>query len=260
MKNLQKPLFLAAMMVCAVACGDDDDGKQDGTPLRDAAVADGGGVGPSGPGAEGWLCQKQSDCDDALKCVASVFTVGVCARACSETDPCDASDEVCYSYSGKDADLHCVNQVTEEYALCGVADTSICKERSCLYAPDAPIGVCVDICSTEGEVTPTDAGIDDGGLIVGAPAGFAMCRAGESCIDGVLADPGNDEGVCGVEVARGKSCSVADGKYCKVGDVCAPDDPSSDDALWTCHQDCSSGNACDEGRCTVIQNLIAYCL
>jgi hypothetical protein len=265
MKNLSKSVFVALAMVCVVACGDDDDDKGDddgqtsGPGLRDGGALD-GGFGPSAEGDEGWLCAKQSECNEPLKCVGSIFTVGVCGRPCSKSSPCEDADEVCYSYTGNDADLHCVNQVTEEYALCGVYDTSICKDRSCLYEPDRPFGVCVDICSLEGEVTPSDAGVDDGGLIVAPPAGFAMCRADEMCIDGVLARPENSEGVCGTEVDRGEACSPLTGLHCKLGDVCTPDVPSDQNSDWSCHQDCSAGNDCDKGRCTIIQNLVAYCL
>jgi acyl-homoserine lactone acylase PvdQ len=38
-------------------------------------------------------------------------------------------------------DGHCINIVTEEYAFCGVADTSKCGGTlSCLYLPGEPIG------------------------------------------------------------------------------------------------------------------------
>jgi hypothetical protein len=233
-------------------------------------------------------------CLPKLKCVASIFTVGVCARGCKTDTDCGKGDEVCYSYSKQAKDGHCVNKVKDAYGLCGVADTSICDNRSCLYLPNQPIGVCIDTCALDGSpVAGSDAGTDagiDGGTDAGidggagddagldtsgssgssgtktpsgstAPEGAVACGMAQSCVDNVLSAPMTNEGVCGTVVARGEPCGIAHGIYCQEGDICAPEKPTDLRSKLRCFQDCSAASSkCDKGKCLVVQGLFAYCM
>jgi hypothetical protein len=221
-----------------------------------------GGIGPSGPGEEGAPCDAMHKCNGKLNCVASIFqNLGVCARGCTKSTDCTEAGEVCFSYSGAAADGHCVNKVTEEYGTCGVAETSVCDHRSCLYLPDLPIGVCVDTCALS-----SSASGDDAGAAGAVPDGAVMCAAKESCIDGVLSGPLPNEGICGVVVKRGDSCGIEKGIYCPSGDICAPKDPKDLNSDPQCFQDCSDNNGapCTSGKCVIVQDqgtdLFAYCM
>jgi hypothetical protein len=275
---------LCAVVLCAAwACGDDDDsGKKDdadaSTPAGGSGGLSGGGVdggiGPDAPGDEGWPCQFQKgECNTGFICVENIFAdqngqaIGVCARECKQGSTADCrSGEMCFSYTGNDADAHCVNLVADEYGVCGVGDTSVCdKKRSCLYFPNSPFGVCVDICSVAGG--EADAGADDDGGVSqqgtggsGGSSDAVTCRSGETCVDGVLSDPMSSEGVCGVVVERGGECGIDVGKYCNPGDICAPEDP--DDLMSTprCFENCGDTGMCKQGQCIVVQQSFAYCM
>ena len=181
------------------------------------------------------------------RCATTPFTVGgapvgVCAAACEVDGDCDGGQ--CISYTGAAADAHCVNVVEEEYEVCGVADTSVCSEElTCLDFPDLPVGVCVSLCAIDG------AGGDDAG--VDGPPLVSECSGGQSCIEGILADPTAGEGVCGMLVERGALCGLDIGLYCPEGDVCAPEDPDDENSAGRCFQDCSTGTGseCEEGTC-----------
>ncbi len=213
-------------------------------------------------------------CRGKLKCVESVFTLGVCGRSCKTNTDCGNADEVCYSYSGQAKDGHCVNLIKDEYGRCGVGDTSICDQRSCLYLPNQPVGVCIDTCALDGSpVAAGDGGVDAsadedagqdptaGASGLGAPAGAVECPSSESCVDNVLADAMLNEGVCGTVVGRGDECGIEQGIYCPSGDICAPEDPNDLSSKLRCFQDCSStGSKCDKGKCVTVQGVFAYCL
>jgi hypothetical protein len=212
-------------------------------------------IGPQSPGDEGWPCESVSQCNDGFACVENVFDdvmgnpIGVCARACKTNPDCN-DDEKCFSYTGRDQDAHCVNVIADEYALCGVGDTSVCDKRSCLYFPNSPFGVCVDICALDGE----DA---DGG----APAADVVsCSGAETCVGGVLTPPTTAEGVCGTVVGRGIKCGIDVGKYCNPGDICAPEDPNDSASTPRCFENCSDTGSCQAGQCVVVQQQFAACM
>jgi hypothetical protein len=272
MSQLRMRVLCAVLLCSAWACGDDDDSgkKDDAGLLRDAGGpanpgGSGGSGGSIGAGDEGYPCLfSAGECNKGLTCVENIFQdenmqpLGVCARAC-KTDPDCASDEKCFSYTSKDTDSHCVNLVDEEYGVCGVGDTSVCKDRSCLYFPNSPFGVCIDTCVLgEGE---SDAGTDDGGTPQdGVPSGAVSCRTGETCVDEVLSAPMSNEGVCGTVVARGDECGIDVGKYCNHGDICAPEDPTNLMSTPRCFENCSDSGMCKKGSCMVVQNAFAYCM
>jgi hypothetical protein len=256
------PTVIAVAVSCgvsAVGCGDDDSDDDNGA--ADGGVRpriDAGPVG-DGPGDEGWPCTSTDPCNGDLRCATTPFTlggevVGVCAVACDDETDCGDGNQ-CISYTGDAADAHCVNVVEDEYEVCGVADTSVCSdELTCLYFPDLPVGVCVSICNTEGG-GEQDAGTDE-------PNTVAMCSGDQTCIEGILAMPEPGEGVCGTLVQRGELCGLDFGLYCPEGDVCAPEDPEDESSDARCYQDCSTetGAECDEGACTLVPGLFAYCL
>jgi len=182
---------------------------------------------------------------DPLVCVASGFSFGVCARSCASDD--GGGNELCVSYSGERADAHCINLINEEFAICGVAETSDCLEEAgltCLYLPDLPIGVCSTLCMSGGDT--------DGG---GVPD--PICDADQFCRGGIVNDNGSGiDGVCGTSAARGEPCGIFMGAFCGDGDVCAPDDPADEESDFSCHQSCSqSGSTCDEGACVQFQRV-----
>lgn len=223
-----------------------------------------GGVGPSGAGEEGAPCDSTHMCKGKLACVESIFTVGVCGRGCTTATDC-MTDEVCFSYSGLQKDGHCVNLVKDEYAVCGVADTSVCdNNRPCLYLQGEAIGVCVDTCALNGSSASGDDG-GVGGAGAAPPPGAVMCAGKETCVDGVLADGVANEGVCGTMAKRGEPCDSQKGIYCPPTDICAPKDPNDLTSEERCFQDCSATSTkCDTGKCLVVQNqgqpLFAYCM
>jgi hypothetical protein len=267
---------LAVASLCSViaGCGDDDGDDQTaagrgatggggGSGARDASVGGDGGGGSlprrdggiaEEEGGEGWPCTATEPCNADLRCAATPFAingraVGVCAVACENSDECEGGE--CITYSGAAADAHCVDVIDEEYELCGVADTSICStDLTCLYFPDYPLGVCVALCSIGG-------GDEDAGA--GQPS--ATCSGQQTCIDGILADPAANEGVCGTLVDRGEECGLEIGLYCAQGDVCAPENPNDESSAQRCYQDCSTADAeCETGTCRLVQGMYAYCL
>lgn len=295
MSQLLRMRVLCAVVLCAaVACGDDDDsgkkndadastpggnggkgaaGKGGGSGGLSGGGTDAGGIGPDEPGDEGWPCQFMSgQCKSGFACVENIFAdqnqkaIGVCARHCQmDMMPSDCEDgEMCFSYTGNDADAHCVNLVADEYGVCGVGDTSVCdKKRSCLYFPNSPFGVCVDICAVS--ASAGDAGAeDDAGVVVQQGSGGSntvMCSGSETCVDGVLADATSGEGVCGTVVDQGAECGIDVGKFCKTGDICAPEDPNDlMSSTPRCFENCGDTGMCKKGNCIVVQGAFAYCM
>ena len=278
MSQLRMRVLFAVVLSSASACGDDDSGKKsDGTGgsttgTRDAGPLSGGdsGIGPQAVGDEGYPCQAASpDCNKGLICAENIFvdqngqSIGVCGRSC-KTDPDCKADEICYSYTGRDQDAHCVTQVTKEYGICGVGDTSVCKDRSCLYFPNSPFGVCIDTCAL-GAATDGGSG-DDGGAPEGLPTGAVECANGETCVDGVLSDPTKNaqgkplEGVCGNVIDRGGECGIDVGKYCMDNDICAPEDPTDLMSTPRCFENCGDDGSCSKGKCIVVMQQFAYCM
>jgi hypothetical protein len=261
MRHLAMLVLIAAVSSCGAGCGDDDTGSNPSTPLRDGGNGSrvDGGMGPSGPGDEGAGCVSDGNCNGGFKCVANVFTIGICARACSTEANCD-DGERCFSYTGQDSDKHCVNIVDEEFGLCGVGYTSLCGEkRVCLYAEGLPIGICVGLCDLDGP-TLADAGVDDGGVIAEpATAGHVLCGSTQTCVDDVLREPDPNEGVCGMYVDRGELCGTERGLFCATADVCVPDDINDSNSEWRCRQDCSTGQTCEQGKCMPVPNFATYC-
>jgi len=264
MRSLSAGLVLLASVCFAVACSSGKSGSSTNTKLS---------------GKEGEPCDLPGEaktplpvCQAKLKCVESLFTVGVCGRPCKTDTDCGHDDEVCYSYSNQAKDGHCVNLVKDEYARCGVGDTSRCDGRSCLYLPNAPVGVCIDTCALDGTAPPSDAGVadEDGGTAPDTqssadagslPKGAVACPGSETCIDDILSDPMTNEGVCGTVAKRGDPCGILQGIYCETGDICAPQDPSDLTSKLRCFQDCRSlDGTCDKGKCVIVQNLFAYCM
>jgi hypothetical protein len=253
---------LTVLLALTCACGGGTSATSTGTKLS---------------GKEGEPCDlpgqtKQSlpACQGKLKCVESLFTVGVCGRGCKTDTDCGHDDEICYSYSKQAKDGHCVNQVKDEYARCGVGDTSRCDGRSCLYLPNEPIGVCIDTCALDGTTAPSDAGVadEDAGTATSVadagstlPVGAVECSAAESCIDSILAQPMQNEGVCGTVAKRGAPCGITQGIYCEPGDLCAPENPADLSSKLRCFQDCSTLDVtCAKGKCVIVQDLFAYCM
>jgi hypothetical protein len=225
MRGWSKLMAVFAVLAVPVlsCCDDDGDARDSGTSGRDS------GQSPSDEGTEGWPCRGQNECIDDLRCNASPIVVGgvevgVCGAPCSSNQQC--GDRLCLSYSGREADGHCVDIVNEEYELCGVADTSVCSnDLVCLYLPNLPVGVCVRLCALDGEAG--EAG-EDAGVSVGG------CSAGRTCIDGVIADGEAGEGVCGTLVERGEPCGIDSGFYCREEDVCAFENPRDPSAAPRC--------------------------
>lgn len=268
-------LYLVLLLALAsplLACGDDDGGADAGMDaggdgdgssvgdgdgdLRPRVTPDGGGMGDPGDGIEGAPCNTVADCGQDFSCVANIFNVGVCARPCTSAMDCNTDEfERCLTYTQFEADAHCVNDVEEEYGLCGVADTSICAgNRECLYFPDLPLGVCVDLCPLAGG-DGADGGDDsDGGL----PTGLINCDSEQTCLD-ILANAAG-AGVCGTVVDRGAECGLDVGLYCEEGDLCRRQDPENFDEAPVCRQDCSATLECDEGDCTRLDLDTRVCI
>lgn len=265
------------LLVCWLgACGDDVRPGNDagGGADRDAEVdaagghggthhlSDAGGDRDAGPtggqpdaamivlGAEGALCAATPDCDGELVCVVAQvgsISVGVCARACVTAETCE-DDELCYAYTKSPADAHCVNVVTETYALCGAGDTSRCDGHTCLYLPNSTLGLCVDLCALD----------PGGGDDAGAPDPGPGCTGGQTCIAGVV-DSGM-EGLCGIEIDRGDACAPEEGKFCAHGDGCTADKAGEPFGERHCRQDCSANGKCASGtHCEGVVGQTAYC-
>ncbi len=243
--------------------GDGDDGTGGRMPLPTVDGGDGDGDGDgdagAGEGVEGAPCGTAADCTSDLSCVVSGFNFGVCARPCAGDTDCGT--ELCASYSGLQVDAHCINVIREEFAYCGVAETSNCSNTlglDCLYLPNLPIGVCVHFCdsgSSDGDGGVSETPVTDGGVAIPA------CEGPQTCIANIV-EEGTDgiDGICGTYVNRGEPCGIQLGGFCKEEDLCGnanPEDPDSED--YRCFQDCSVADVCDEGTCTPYRD-IAYCL
>ena len=147
-------LVVAVALLCTPACGGSSSGSGktgQSTSPKDAGGADGGTwFKLPDPGQEGAPCDTAHKCLGKLNCVESIFTVGVCGRGCTTKTDCVKAGEACFTYSGMAKDGHCVNLVTDQYAFCGVADTSLCGGTlRCLHLPDEPFGVCIDTCALD---------------------------------------------------------------------------------------------------------------
>jgi hypothetical protein len=266
------------------ACGDDaappeGSAGKDGSSTAGAAAGSGGrppaagtsasgsggsgGVGTPGDSEEGDPCMGASDCVTGLRCVAvpeillNGVPLGVCGKPCSMDAECgDAAS--CYSYSGMDRDKHCVDVIDEDYALCGVADTSVCKPpgKICLVDSELPvIGLCATLCTV-------GASDDDAGVPPGEPSGTG-CTAGQTCVGGELTGGAPDDGICGVRVARGGECGldVGMGAFCAPEDICAPDNLDDAASAVHCYQRCTrAAPQCDSGACILASANLGYCI
>jgi hypothetical protein len=236
--------------VSLLACGDDEDSKKGDTDAGlDGGLAriDGGPmplVDGAVPGEVGYPCATASECDETLDCIPHAFPgmaglYGFCGKSCANNSECGA-DMVCSSDTGTTDGLYCAELVHEEYGICGPAVGTVCDNRACLYAPNLPVGVCVDLCTLS--ASAEDAGVEDGGM-----DDFALCRVGQNCMD-VLGSA--DTGVCGSFVARGAECGISTGSFCNEEDVCAPNDLSDPGAGTSCFQSCADpGVTCAQGSC-----------
>jgi hypothetical protein len=273
-------------LFCLAACGDDaapaDDDAAGQSGSAAAAGAGAGAVAGSSAGAgagtgagasgrsgssgaadveEGSPCMGDADCVAGLRCAAipgllfNGVPVGVCGNPCMMDADC-GDGSVCHSYSDMDRDKHCVEVIEEDYALCGIAETSVCKMGSVCLVFDTPVaGVCATLCQA-------GAGDADAGMPTGE-AGAEGCAAGQSCIGGVFEDAPPEEGICGREVARGADCGIdiGVGDFCGMGDICAPDDLEDEASAVRCYQACSRANPqCDTGACVLASNMIGYCI
>ena len=263
MRNRQNQVSVLAAfaLLAAVACGDDDSNASDGGMAgQGGAGAPGGGSGGGSgqgdeEGSEGWPCTSAKPCLEGLICAGSPITIdgipiGVCGMACQGDMQCSGGS--CITYTGAAADAHCANIVDEEFGLCGVADTSLCSDdKTCLYLPGAPVGVCVTLCGLDG----APAGDEDAG--VGEPV-LGGCAAEQACIPDIVT---SGEGVCGTIVERGEECGVDIGMFCSAGDICAFEDPTDENSTLRCFQDCSTTETpCEEGTCVIVQGMFAYCI
>jgi hypothetical protein len=66
--------------------------------------------------------------------------------------------------------------------------------------------------------------------------------------------------VCGVVVGRRDECGIDMGKYCKPGDICAPENTNDPTSTHRCFEDCSATGTCKQGTCVVQQFTLAYCM
>jgi hypothetical protein len=265
-----KALF-SLLFILAVGCGDDEGGSDGGAGTGAGAGAggsgatggsggrpmlpgvDGGAGRDAGPGEteEGGPCLTAEECQvvdgEQLACVDVGFNFGVCARSCLSNADCGA--ELCVSFTGMSADAHCINLVNEEYAYCGIAETSDCLDTAdltCLYLPDLPIGVCTKLCASGGD----DGGVPD-----------PICSDEQFCRGGIVNSNGGPiDGVCGTAAARGETCGILEGAFCDEEDVCSPDVPADEESPFSCHQSCSeTGTVCETGTCMQYQGVF-YCL
>jgi hypothetical protein len=280
--HLSFSLIGPAILLLAIACGDDDGGAKDGgTPTAGKGGGGGATAGSSAAGkggssggsstagtagaatgtgdlTEGDQCTTTAACGTGLTCITAEVqntSVLICARVCADDSACGKSDaggagmEICDSpYTGLARDAHCINFEPDAYAYCGVGFTAACdKDRACLYFPNQTIGICVDLCATD----PTqDAGIAD------LPA--ACPTAAQACVPGVVA---NDAiGVCGKQAALDAECGIEMGIFCSGTDICVPDDLNADEGPQHCRADCTDTGACSSGGvCTTVSMRFAYC-
>lgn len=262
-------LVLGSQLVLP-ACGDDDSADNGGGPDSGTPKAGNGpsagrggpqaGTGSSNPDAspENGPCQLPEDCQAGLRCAATPLLlngapIGVCAKPCSMDTDC--AEGVCISYTRQPRDGHCVNEVADDYELCGIADTSICAaDMTCLYFPQEPVGVCVHICNLDG--SDEDAGVPTDG-----PSPVA-CASGMSCIGDVLEGAPANEGICGTLSADGEECGIDIGMdlFCGDDSLCLPENLPDQSSTPRCFQDCSmAGTQCRTGSCRPLQDDFAYC-
>ena len=270
---------IASSLIALSGCGGDDESPKDGGVAGKAGEAatagssagkggsSGGGAGGasgssgrgaagatgSGSGAEGEECMTTADCGMGLACVISAITedtgIRVCARPCSPaTEATDCGSESCESDTGRAQDAHCRNYEPAPFAICGPGATAACGgQRTCLFLPDAPIGICVDVCALD---PSKDAGVD-GPLL-------EKCPGTQTCISDIVDQAG--VGICGTEVKRDEVCGIEMGKFCPASDICFPDDPTNDDSPQHCREDCTKSGMCTMGgTCTAYRNLFSYC-
>jgi hypothetical protein len=259
-----------ALSISCFACGDDEDGSKPSTPDsgtsgsggssgtnsntlsgRGAASGNGGsGGGGAGTGSgttkEGSQCRNTEECASGLACVVAALSpevgVQICARPCVDDTEC--GEEVCDGYTDRAQDKHCINAEPKAFAVCGVGETSVCADRTCLYFPDRLVGVCVDLCST--------AGPDED---AGTPT--EICSAPQSCVPDIVENPAI--GVCGEQVERGALCGIEVGKFCPLSDNCVPDNATDPNSESHCREDCSKTGTCSAGTCTNFRMLFSYC-
>jgi hypothetical protein len=277
-RALASGLTYLVLWSLTAGCGDDEGGSDGGAangagaggmagggtggmggrqtlPDPDGGSGVGGGDASVGEGEEGFPCLTMDDCGMSaegaqLTCVASGFQdFGVCARSCTSDNDCGT--EVCrIAPGGTAADAHCVNLLNEEFALCGIVETSDCADAAglvCLYLPDAPYGVCTTLCTSSGD----DGGVPD-----------PICDDDQFCRGGIvgMSTPDDPDGVCGTHAARGEVCGIFEGAFCNTGDLCAPEDPADDATAFICRQDCTDADVmCDTGTCTQLQGSF-FCL
>jgi hypothetical protein len=250
------------------ACGDDD-GNKPSTPDsgtsgsggssgtnsntlggRGSLSGSGGSSGGAGTGSgttkEGSQCRNTEECASGLACVVAALSpdvgVQICARPCTEHSDC--GEEVCDGYTDRAQDKHCINAEPKPFAVCGVGETSVCADRTCLYFPDRLVGVCVDLCSAAGP--DEDAGTDT-----------EICSAPQSCVPDIVENPAI--GVCGEQVERGALCGIEVGKFCPLADNCVPDNATDPNSESHCREDCSKTGTCSAGTCTNFRMLFSYC-
>jgi len=199
----------------------------------------------SGTLMEGEQCQLPSDCMKGLICAAGnngSVSANFCARACTTSSDCGT--ESCYSQTGLDADAHCVNIIREEFADCGLADTSVCGQPlTCLYGQTSALGICITLCDL---ATGDDAGTSSG----------SACASDQICLGNIVAS--DTQGVCGKMAARGDACGVDKGTFCSDTDICAPEDATDASSASRCYEDCTDTSKCSSGKCTSFHS-IAYC-
>jgi hypothetical protein len=240
-----------AFALCA--CSSDNNNK---TPTMTAGAGGGGagkgsaaGSGNAGGGAtgtgsvpNGGDCNNTAQCGSGLKCVLSVALdqlVQVCAKPCADDNAC-AKGETCKTETGKPADSHCIGTVTDMFAACGPAHTSLCADPlDCIFSSvqtqTVPEGFCYNYCLLPG------SSVND-------PAVLATCPAGLSCLP--LGDP--DVGLCAHEAARGGACGLSSNALCAGTDLCITSiDQNNSIQDQLCYQDCSTdatscaaGSAC----------------
>jgi len=236
----------AAALIAPAACDDGESERRDEPTMQE----------------EGFPCFEPDQCVEELSCVATEYTLdgeplGVCARDCTTDSDCDS--ERCFGDPASGEGGYCANVVEQEYDLCGVAETAVCAEGMvCLLFPDLPLGVCVHLCPIDGDAAPSGDTLDeDAGVGMEAPA---ACGEEQSCVADVLANP-DGNGVCGTFVARDEECGIAVGLFCADEDVCAPEDPASEESTLRCFQRCDQpGTECEQGTCTLVGRRFAYCL
>jgi hypothetical protein len=237
---MHRVTWLFSFAILSAACSGDDAVLVASTGHngagRGGAAADGGRGGELAPASEGTLCDRDDDCQAALRCrvadryadaVGKQTQVSVCARACDPTSPSCEPDEVCASPTNDDSQALCFNLIPTLFDACGARDTSFCGPTSyrclALDASDVSMGICVQPCALPGSKQIT-----------------GPCPTDMSCRD-ELKDP--NYGVCLRAAARGERCGLELGMSCADGDLCIVNDD-----VARCYQDCSVSRVCDDGK------------